>query len=805
MSKKVLNLSKVFLTFAFVIAMLACALTVNFASADSAPLMVDGGSIRYQSQGNSGIRFSAYVPDSLFDDIETKDLKDDVSVGMYLIPATNVGEDVTEIDGQTAGVKKASPTVWAKSDKAGYQQYNVVITGIPETDYATQILASSFIKVGEVEQVSATVVRSIANVANTLLAMDVLAEEGDDMKLDANQVTELGYYAPKAVMLGEVEFHSTSDSSRVATWEAVDNATFYEVEFLDGFVTTTTDTTMTAPRDFKSIKAYGLSNLTAKIFNNVATWNAVDGAVGYLVKTANGIVKTTETSIDLTTETSISVVAYGDGVESAYSNVEIRDIHQLDEMQLVTFDSADYINELSPFAYDTSIVAATNPATEFMTGVGFNPTPKWNETYEEKTGVIDVAVKMANYPGGGCRAGTLTIDLQKGLNLNDYAGIKISINLRGTNGDGDNYLYLAGKTKTQGYTSAYGANGLAAIKVEQGVWTDWYISAADLDTYYDNGDSKITIMTYSVNGYGRFDGRTELLLDDISYYNRLETPKNLQLSDAGMLTWDIVTGAESYTINIDGQDFTTITSNSIDLSTMLSADFAVKVKANSSTVYESEWSESIGYVVTEADVLMAFDSVAYEGTVQLISNNVASPWTNSGAFDFSTISPKVEYQTGVDGANGGDALYIEPVCVSYPGGGARHALFTINLPKALDISGDSFDGIVIRFKFIGTGSAYGANKTVRDTGNVYINLGNVTGPRVKAVYDTYATGSEGYPNMMVTKGEWIEWEISNAELDTLYDGGETQLAFLMVSSTGQEWNAAVPMKTYVDSISYYNN
>ena len=57
MSKKALNLSKVFLTFAFIISLLACAFTVNFASASS-PVMVNGGSIRYQSQGNAGIRFS---------------------------------------------------------------------------------------------------------------------------------------------------------------------------------------------------------------------------------------------------------------------------------------------------------------------------------------------------------------------------------------------------------------------------------------------------------------------------------------------------------------------------------------------------------------------------------------------------------------------------------------------------------------------------------------------------------------------------------------------------------------------------
>ena len=801
MSKRLNSILKLALSFMLVLSMLCCVLTfTNAKASDDATkiIMHDGASIRYESP--TGIRFTAYVANSEFTDTETHTLKDGVTVGMYLIPSSLAG-GATEIDGSTTGVATVTSSdasfKWAAfDDKDGYQKFDVAIYNIPTTSYNESVLAAAFYN----ETVTETISRSVAAAATASLAENELLDDAD--KLDETQISKLAEYAPKAASFGEVEFESTSDSTRKATWEAVDGATFYEVEFLDGYFTTTTDTTLSAARDFKSVKAYGLSNLSAKIFNKVVTWNAVDGAVGYLVKTADGIVKTTETSIALTTETSVSVVAYGN---ESYSNVETREIHALSETQIATFDSADYINELSPLSYDpATIVAATNPATEFSTGIGFNPTPKWNETVDDKTGVIDVALKMSNYPGGGCRAGTLTIELQNGLNLTDNGGIKVSLYLRGTSGVGDNYVYIAGKTKTQGYTSAYGANGLSALNVEIGVWTDWYIPSTDLVKYYADGDGKITIMTYSVNGYGQFDGRTELYIDDISYYNQLATPTNLAVAN-NTVTWDAVAGAESYVVNIDGTDVDTVTETSYDISSYATTGCAIKVKATSTAAPASEYSKVYAHIITSGLDVATFDSALYENSVKVLLDNTVQPW-NGGAIDYTKISPNVEYQTGVDGANGGDALFIQPIFCSYVGGGARHAAFTVKLARPLDLSG-TYTGITVRFKALDI--AHGLNGGASDTDTIdIIQLAN---PTVKDnTYKVYKDSASSnvdysaysYPYLEITEGSWVEWTLSVEQLKTLYSDGATELVFVLVSKAGTSYNYAHPANTYLDYIKY---
>ena len=753
MSKKVLNLSKVFLTFAFVIAMLACALTVNFASADSAPLMVDGGSIRYQSQGNSGIRFSAYVPNSLFDDIETKDLKDNVSVGMYLIPASNVAEGVTEIDGQTAGVKKVSPTVWAESDKAGYQQYNVVITGIPETDYATQILASSFIKEGEVEQVSATVVRSIANVANTLLAMDTLVEDGDDMKLDANQVTELGDYISATETLGEVD-----------------------ITILDG----------------------------------VAKWTAVENATLYIVKTEDGVVKTTDTQYALNGASEVSVLACGDGVNATYSAVDTAVAHALGELQLASFDDESYFEELYPGNPNF-----TNPAggdyivTAFGStpGSGF-PTPIVRTNQADANGVtaeksIMLGVPITSYTASGRRHAAFTIKLQKSLDLENYAGIKVRVNVQNCAvADTTMWLYLCGADDvSQGYL-LNNTTGVASVETTMNTWFDWYITSEQLANYYETGDSMITFMAYSTAGAWQKGYRTTVILDDISYYNQLATPTNLVVEN-GVVTWSAVQGAERYIVNIDGADVATVTETSYDLSAYASTGCTIKVKATSSTLLASEYSAECAYVVTDGLTIAAFDSAIYENSVKVGQDNTIKAWTGNQAVTDAWKKAKSTYETNVEGAENGDALLIQPLVAHYgSGGGARHAVFTVVLSAPLDLSG-TYEGITIRFKPVdklpglGNGASTNSkidriqlmNPTTKDT--TYTSYWN---------NNTFAT-----PYLVVTEGTWYEWTLTVEELKTFYTDGATELVFGLVGLDGASYNLDTPANTYLDYIRYTGN
>ncbi|MBE5737620.1 MAG: hypothetical protein E7348_04385 [Clostridiales bacterium] len=765
MSKKVLNLSKVFLTFAFVISMLACALTVNFASADNVPLMVDGGSIRYQTQGNAGIRFSAYVPDSLFDNTETKDLKDNVSVGMYLIPATNVGEGVTEIDGQTEGVKKVSPTVWAESDKAGYQQYNVVITGIPEANYATQILASSFIKVDEVEDVSSTVIRSIANVANTLLAMDSVAEEGDEMKLDANQVTELGDYISATDALGDVD-----------------------VTILDG----------------------------------VAKWTAVENATSYIVKTEDGVVKTTATQYALNGESEISVLACGDGVNNTYSALDTAAVHALGELQLASFDDKSYFEDLSPsnpsFAATAYYPVSTFVKSPMATGLE-SPIFRTNRADVNSVSAaacVEIGVPLTVYQAGGARYAAFTVKLQKSLNLDDYAGIKVRMNVYGCwTGDTDptifNYYLVGQDNLNQGYKSGKEDGNVAWHQLSAlNTWFDWYITADELASYYENGDSQMTFMVYYGGSKGTGTGNygIGILLDDISYYNTLETPKNLAVADS-TVTWSAVQGAEEYVVNIDGVDVAIVTETSYDLSAYASTGCTIKVKATSSTLIASEYSEECAYVVTDGLTIAAFDSAIYESSVKVLLDNTIQPW-NGGAIDYTTVSPKIEYRTGVDGASDGDALLIQPVLASYVGGTARHAVFTVKLAKPLDLSG-TYEGITIRFQPVDVANGLTSvvasdtdtidriqlcNPTTKDnTYKYYYNSASTD-----AAYNAYA-----YPYLEVVEGNWYEWTITLEQLKTLYSDGATELVFAMVSKGGASYNYANPAETYLDYIEYVGN
>ena len=128
--------------------------------------MINGASIRYSEP--AGIRFTGYVKDD-------GDLSDNV-VGFKI----TVGG--VEKDFSTATLEGAT-WQWAASDVEGYQKFQVAITGIPETEYATEMTAQAYVDNVESEQI---VTRSIATVAHAALAADTL--EG---KLDAEQNSDL--------------------------------------------------------------------------------------------------------------------------------------------------------------------------------------------------------------------------------------------------------------------------------------------------------------------------------------------------------------------------------------------------------------------------------------------------------------------------------------------------------------------------------------------------------------------------------------------------------------------------------------
>ncbi len=116
----------------------------------------EGASIR--ADNVEGIRFSAYVRDDVYED--------GMTAGILLIPTYMLGDN--ELTVETASVKNITAKVWASTTmRAGTHQFNAVLTGIAEKDYATQLSARAYYKDGDNYVYSdTTAVRSIAQASS---------------------------------------------------------------------------------------------------------------------------------------------------------------------------------------------------------------------------------------------------------------------------------------------------------------------------------------------------------------------------------------------------------------------------------------------------------------------------------------------------------------------------------------------------------------------------------------------------------------------------------------------------------------
>ena len=170
--------------------------------------MVNGASIRYSEP--AGIRFTGYVKDD-------GDLSDNV-VGF------KITVDGVEKDFSTATIKDTS-CQWAASDVAGYKKFQVAIKNIPEAQYATEMTAQAYVD----DYKSAEIVtRSIARVANAALAANTL-----EAKLDADKVTSLENYINEEAVNLPFDAMDVVISNGSLTWNPVDNAKGYIVQFGD--------------------------------------------------------------------------------------------------------------------------------------------------------------------------------------------------------------------------------------------------------------------------------------------------------------------------------------------------------------------------------------------------------------------------------------------------------------------------------------------------------------------------------------------------------------------------------------------
>ncbi len=772
MSKRTHSFVKLFLTFAFAICMVACIFSMNFASAATAPSIKDGASIRYGNE--EGIRFSAFVPDEYFEDSQAHTLKDGVTVGMEV--SLSPFEDSTDI-------KTVNPTNWkSTSEKSNHQQYNVVIYGIPDTDYATSIYARAFITdenitEGDKTTYTATVVRSIREVANATLAGDVLLDEEDVNKLSDTQVTALEKYVSEdAVALGDV---------------------------------------------------------TVKIRGGYAVWEAVENATAYIVKTESGTFKTTENKFLLDGDREVSVVAYGDGTTAKYSNVASKTAHELGEMELATFNDESYIEDLE--AGNHTIGNYDNSATtgaEYHTATYSNYFYKGSgSTQTESTPVISEGTAEFGTAVTSTRSGTIRLSyfsvyLQKAIAF-DHSGIKVRIKFEKYSGteidNGTLTLRLADPTpdtnsmkwnKSQAYLAGYYHEGNdgdifngAETVVTAGEWIEWYIPNDKLDVFYNAGDYKLVFVLAATNGWQNTQRRTaNFVLDDISYYG-VGTPTNVVLSDEKVLSWDAVDGATGYVIDVNGETIET-TATSYNLSANLTVDAEIKVKAVKDSE-SSEYSEVV-YYYAPSGFPMTFKDDTYINRVLIGDEGDIKTYSKDSEMSIpSGFIYTKEYVSSVEGAEDG-ALRILPVVARYKSWStsARLALFTIVLPEELNTNTtDGNLGVSIRIKLgdivAGGATAYSGSQA----SEYYLCLVSNDETITDSIYRMNSNQliTNRIPYLEVTdKDTFVTWNLDFATLLARgYDNGATEITFGILTETAVTSGKGYCIETWLDELAYY--
>ena len=122
-------------------------------------VMKTGGAVRKEAP--TGIRFSTYVKESVYDETYT--------YGTLIYPAELLGDNALTVE--TQDVMNIRTNVWAESDAEGYKLYHAVLTEIPEAYYGTELVARSYVLSNETyTYVEEAQTRSIAQVAASALA-----------------------------------------------------------------------------------------------------------------------------------------------------------------------------------------------------------------------------------------------------------------------------------------------------------------------------------------------------------------------------------------------------------------------------------------------------------------------------------------------------------------------------------------------------------------------------------------------------------------------------------------------------------
>ena len=527
----------------------------------------------------------------------------------------------------------------------------------------------------------------------------------------------------------------------------------------------------------------------------VLSWTAVENADKYVVSVNGKEYQTDTTTLNIASEISKGdVVTYVKAIAKAgYLDGEFSVPcckFKIEGSQIATFNSAPYENLITPLAKKEQGSTAVGKI-DLVNYVDAN-------TATGSDGALNVVI--SNVAGLGERQRDFKISFANALDFTGYDGISIRLKVY----DISTYSYpstpdVRFRMLNKGGSNYWGTD-LYAKPITVGEWVTVRYTKTEVENCLINDG---TALSLQIVGYGTFPGLAggllKFYLDDISYYKQLTTPTGFALN-GNTISWNEVADADGYVVNVNGTDLPQITATSFDISDYTNADYAVKVKAVSSLHLESKYTEVIGKIVTSGINIATFNSTLYENTVKVLLDNTIQPW-NGGAIDYTTISPKVEYQTGVDGADGGDALFIQPIVAHYgSGGGARHAVFTVKLPRALDLSGTTYTGIAVRFKALDVVPGLNGGGTDTDT----IDIIQLANPTTKdATYTSYYNNnSYAYPYLEITEGSWVEWTLTVDQLKTLYSDGATELVFALVVKGSASYNYANPANTYLDYIKY---
>ncbi|MBQ8658794.1 MAG: hypothetical protein IJ506_06630, partial [Clostridia bacterium] len=225
--------------------------------------------------------------------------------------------------------------------------------------------------------------------------------------------------------------------------------------------------------------------------------------------------------------------------------------------------------------------------------------------------------------------------------------------------------------------------------VKVGEWMNFQLTMDELKEYYETGDTKLSFaLTNPVENKGGSSVYLNVALDWLRYYNSIAAPENVRIED-GMLKWNEVEGAKSYTVNVNGVDVYEGTETSYAL-TSLTGAFTFKVRTESSveSLAASAYSTEAYYEVLTADQLATFDHAGYAhkveaGNPNITDSQIASAWRSGKPVVFDA---KI-------GENGAININPQPSQI----GGMKLFIFSVQLGNALDLTSDTYNAVQVRF------------------------------------------------------------------------------------------------------------